>query len=69
MSQVYLDVPAIRIFPSQIMDHTRDLTETTLMKHPKNYMKIAMELFRTRDTANPGRILTKDTANQDTCQD
>ena len=69
MSHVYLDVPATHILPSKIMDHTRDPTETALIKHPKNHMETVTEPFKTRDTANLGRRLTKDTTDRDTRQD
>ena len=67
MSYVYLDVPATRILPGQIMDHTRDPTKTTPMEHPKDPMETVMEPFKTRDTANPGRRLTKNATDRDTC--
>ena len=69
MCFVYSDIPVTRIFPSQTMDHTRDPRETAPMKHPRNHMEIVMNLFKTRDTANPGRKLTKDITDRDTYQD
>ena len=69
MSHMYLDVPATSIFLGQIIDHTKDFTETVPIKHPRNHMKTVMEPFKTKDTANPGRKLTKDTTDRDTHQD
>ena len=63
------DIPATCIFPGQITDHTRNPTGTALMKHPKNPMETVMEPFRTRDIANLGKTLTKDTTDRDTLLD
>ena len=66
---VHLDVPATRIPPGQITDYTRNPTKTAPIEHPKNFMETIMEPFRTRDIANPGRTLTKDTTDRDTLWD
>ena len=39
------------------------------MEHPRNHMETIIKPFKTKDTANPDRKLTKDTINQDTRQD
>ena len=67
MFYVYLDVLATRIFLGQIIDYTRDPMKTALMQHPRNHMVTVMDLFKTRDIANPGRRPTKDTTDRDTC--
>ena len=69
MFHAHLDVLATRIPPSQITDHTRNPTGTTPMEHSRNPMETVIELFRTRDIANLGMTLTKDTADRDTLWD
>ena len=69
MSHAHLDVPAAHIPPGQIMDHTRNSTRTASIKNPRKRMKTVIEPFKTRNIANPGRTLTKNTTNWDTLWD
>ena len=73
MSHAHQDVPATCILTGQITDHTRNPTRTAPIEHPKNSMETVMESFKSRDIANLGRTLTKDTADQnilwDKCMD
>ena len=69
MSHAHLNILATCISPGQIMDHTRNCTGIAHMKHPRNPMETVMEPFRTKDIANLGKILTKDTIDQDTLWD
>ena len=69
MSCLHLGILATRIPPGQITDHTRNLTGTAFMEHFRNLIKTIMKPFRTRDIANLGKTLTKDTTDQDTLQD
>ena len=65
MSHMYPNIPATCILTGQIIDHTKDPMETAHMKHHKNHMKTVIEPFKTRDTVNQGRRLTKDKTNRD----